>query len=94
MGQDAFAKGDGKTHKDRQPCGLERKRREHGLGLDIMTSREGTEVLGHTGGVDGYFTAGFYVPARDSVLVLYMNRSDEEIFGPLFGQCLREVVAG
>lgn len=72
---------------------LERKRREHGLGLDIMTSREGTEVLGHTGGVDGYFTAGFYVPVRDSVLVLYMNRSDEEIFGPLFGQCLREVVA-
>ena len=76
--------------EDPLPAG---ERKAQGLGVEILTSRSGVRVLGHTGSVDGYLTAGFYIPEVDRVLVLHMNRSDEARFSELLGGALAAIIA-
>ncbi|WP_284165074.1 serine hydrolase domain-containing protein [Frigidibacter sp. SD6-1] len=70
-----------------------RERKLQGLGTEIQLSRSGLKVVGHTGGLDGYLSAGFYVPDLDTVVVLHMNRSDEETFARVLGRVLSELAA-
>ena len=71
----------------------ERERKLQGLGVEILTSRSGVQVFGHTGSNDGYLTAAFYVPEADTVLVLHINRSDEEAFAYLLSETLKIVMS-
>ncbi len=70
----------------------ESERKFQGMGVEIMHSKSGSEVYGHTGGVDGYFTAAFYIPEKDAVMVLYINRSDEKGFSKTLGQTLKHIL--
>lgn len=67
----------------------ESDRKHQGYGAEVLTSRRGWSVVGHTGGLDGYLTAAFYAPLRDTVLVLHMNKSDENAFSETLGAVLR-----
>lgn len=53
---------------------IERERKFQGMGVEILESRSGVKVIGHTGAIDGYLTAAFYAPEIDTVLVLHINR--------------------
>lgn len=68
---------------------LEKKRKYQGMGVEILVSRTGSEVFGHTGDIDGYLTAAFYAPATDNLAVLHMNRSSKRIFASTLSQILR-----
>lgn len=68
---------------------MERERKFQGMGVEILESRSGVKVVGHTGAVDGYLTAAFYVPETDTVLVLHINRFDESTFNGTLGGVLK-----
>lgn len=76
-----------------QSAVVDGERRRQGLGVEILMGRDGTKVYGHTGGLWGYLSAAFYVPESDTVLILYMNRSDLKIFQKTLSQVLREIVS-
>lgn len=67
------------------------ERKQQGLGVEILESRQGTLVYGHTGGLWGYLSAAYYVPKTDTVLVLYMNRGDLTVFQSVLSDLLRIV---
>lgn len=69
----------------------ETEQKQQGMGVEILTSRSGTKCLGHTGGLDGYLTAAFYVPVKDTVIVLHVNRSKKKQFGKTLSSVLRYV---
>ncbi len=71
----------------------EKERKFQGLGAEIFQSRSGVNVVGHTGGADGYLTAAFYIQATDTVIVLHMNKSDEKIFGSVLSQILKITIS-
>ncbi len=71
----------------------ENARHSQGMGVEIMTTRDGVRLVGHTGGIDGYFTVGFYIPEKDTVLVLHINRSDEAVLSRLLKEAL-QVITG
>jgi D-alanyl-D-alanine carboxypeptidase len=68
-------------------------RRQQGLGVEMLTSRTGIRVVGHTGGLDGYLTAAYYLPANDAFVLLHMNRSDADGFGEVLSQVLQVAIA-
>lgn len=70
----------------------ESERRLQGLGVEIMTSRSGVDVVGHTGGLDGYMTAAFYIPENDAFVLLHINRSNADGFSEILSQILRVAV--
>ncbi len=72
---------------------VEGERKLQGMGVEILQSRSGVTVMGHTGSVDGYLTAAFYVPATDTVMVLHMNKSDTKTFGSVLSQTLKIIVS-
>ncbi|MEM1396704.1 MAG: serine hydrolase domain-containing protein [Pseudomonadota bacterium] len=72
---------------------LERERKEQGMGVEILVSRSGVRVMGHTGGLDGYMTAAFYIPEKDATLVLHINKTDEDGFSQILGAALRAIMA-
>jgi D-alanyl-D-alanine carboxypeptidase len=59
----------------------ETEQKQQGMGVEILTSKSGIKFLGHTGGLDGYLTAAFYLPIKDTMIVLHVNRSKEKQFG-------------
>lgn len=59
----------------------ETDQKQQGMGVEILTSKSGIKFVGHTGGLDGYLTAAFYLPIKDTVIVLHVNRSKEKQFG-------------
>lgn len=71
----------------------ERERKLQGLGVEILISRSGTEILGHTGAIDGYLSAAFYIPAADTVMVLHMNRFDDVTFSQTLSRVLRIIMS-
>lgn len=71
----------------------ERERKQQGMGVEILTSRSGVKVFGHTGANDGYLTAAFYIPEADAVLVVHINRTDEAAFASLLSQSLRIITS-
>lgn len=68
-------------------------RKAQGLGVEMLTSRSGETIYGHTGAIDGYLSAAFYIPSADAVLVIHINRSEEQAFSKLLGQALRLILA-
>lgn len=72
---------------------IEDERKWQGMGVEILQSRSGIEIVGHTGAVDGYLTAAFYVPATDTVMVLHMNKSDNKIFSSVLSKTLRIITS-
>lgn len=72
---------------------MERERKFQGMGVEILESRSGVKVVGHTGAVDGYLTAAFYVPEKDTVLVLHINRFDENAFNGTLSGILKILTA-
>lgn len=68
-------------------------RKRQGLGVEIIVARSGEMIVGHTGSIDGYLSAAFYVPSADTVLVIHANRSDEQAFGSIVSQSLRAILA-
>ncbi len=71
----------------------ESARKFQGMGVEILESRSGDRVLGHTGAIDGYLSAAFYIPAKDAVLVIHINRSDEVAFKTILSQALKLVLS-
>jgi D-alanyl-D-alanine carboxypeptidase len=69
-------------------------RKEQGLGVEILRSRTGRRVYGHTGAIDGYLSAAFFVPSSDAVIVVHATRSNEEAFTAILGGSLRLVMEG
>lgn len=59
------------------------ERKAYGLGVDILTTRSGDRLYGHTGSVWGYLSGAFYLPDRDTTMIVHINRNDEAIFGNL-----------
>ena len=72
---------------------VQSERKLQGMGVELLRSRSGVNVIGHTGSADGYLTAAFYVPTKDTVIVLHMNKSDEKRFGGLLSAVLKEVIS-
>jgi D-alanyl-D-alanine carboxypeptidase len=70
----------------------EAERKQQGMGVEILISRSGDKVWGHTGGLDGYLTAAFYVPIKDTVMVLHVNRSKARQFGQSIAALLGYVI--
>ena len=68
---------------------VEGERKLQGMGVEILQSRSGVNVVGHTGDADGYLTAAFYVPVSDTVMVLHMNKSDSKTFGSVLSKILK-----
>lgn len=71
----------------------ERDRKYQGMGVEILESRSGVKVFGHTGALDGYLTAAFYAPELDTILILHINKFDEETFSEILGRVLRILIA-
>ena len=71
----------------------ERTRKLQGMGVEILESRSGVQVVGHTGGADGYLTAAFYIRESDLVFVLHINKSDEKRFSALLSQTLKTLLS-
>jgi D-alanyl-D-alanine carboxypeptidase len=67
----------------------EGERKLQGMGVEILQSRSGVNVVGHTGAADGYLTAAFYVQATDTTMVLHMNKSDTKIFGSVLSKIFK-----
>jgi D-alanyl-D-alanine carboxypeptidase len=72
---------------------VERERVRQGMGAEVLVSRSGARVIGHTGGLDGYAIAAFYVPDTDTVFVLFINRSAGDAFNEALGGVLRALLA-
>ena len=72
---------------------VEAERKRQGMGVEILLSRKGKKIVGHTGGLDGYLSAAFYIPSSDAVVVLYVNRSKEKQFSKTLGSILRCLMA-
>jgi len=71
----------------------ERERKYQGLGVEILISRSGAKVLGHTGAIDGYLSAAFYIPDADTVMVLHMNRFDDATFSQTLSRVLKIIMS-
>ena len=71
---------------------MESERKFQGLGVEMLVSKNGTKVYGHTGGLWGYLTAAFYIPEHDTVFVLHMNSSDGKVFQSTLSEILRVIV--
>ncbi len=67
----------------------EKERKYQGMGVEVLESKTGARIYGHTGSVDGYLTAAFYIPAKDTTLVFHMNRSDDEAFTQALSKILK-----
>ena len=67
-------------------------RKQQGMGIEILSARSGQKVLGHTGSIDGYLSAAYYLPSTDSVLVIHANRSDEQAFASLVSRSLKAII--
>lgn len=63
-----------------------------GMGVEILQSRSGVIIMGHTGSVDGYLTAAFYVKASDTVMVLHINKSDSRTFNSILSKTLKIIL--
>ena len=68
---------------------MERERKFQGMGVEILESRSGVKVVGHTGAIDGYLTAAFYIPEKDTVFVAHINRFDENAFNQILSRILK-----
>ena len=44
-----------------------------GMGVEILRSSAGDVIVGHTGGLEGYATAAFYIPSKDAAFVIHVN---------------------
>lgn len=66
---------------------------EQGLGVEIITSRSGARVEGHTGGIDGYSVGAFYMRETDAVIIFFINSSSDAFSEGLIG-ALRAVREG
>lgn len=72
---------------------VEKERKFQGMGVEILQSRTGAKIIGHTGAIDGYLTAAFYAPDADTVIVLHINRFDDEAFSSILGRVFRVILS-
>ena len=70
----------------------ESKRKQQGLGTEILLSKNGQQIIGHTGAIDGYLSAAFYIPDLDTSLVLHVNYSDADGFSQTLGLVLKTLL--
>lgn len=56
------------------------KRQFAGAGVEMIVSRTGTELLGHTGDTFGYLSFAYAIPEHNVTLVGHTNTSDKEVF--------------
>ena len=70
----------------------ETDRKSHGLGLELLYSRTGTVFIGHGGDNFGYLTALYYSPEFDTVVLLHINRWDQDSFSGALGRVFTEVM--
>lgn len=68
------------------------ERKYQGLGTEILVSKTGTRILGHTGSIDGYLTSAFYFEDSDFTMIFHMNYSDVEGFSSTTRQILATIV--
>ena len=68
------------------------ERKSQGLGTEILVSKSGAKVIGHTGANDGYLTASFYIPSIDSVCIFHMNYSDVDGFNATLGALISSLL--
>ena len=64
---------------------------ENGYGLERFNTRF-ESALGHTGGIDGFSTYGFYFPESDMTYILLCNTADSskgDVFESIFDQVLQ-----
>ncbi|MEL7120389.1 MAG: serine hydrolase domain-containing protein [Bacteroidota bacterium] len=54
---------------------------QNGFGIEKFDTQYGT-AIGHTGGIDGFSTYGFYFPERDATYVLLINSVSEDAEEP------------
>ncbi len=60
-----------------------RARQWAGLGAEIRQTRDGLELVGHTGNVDGYQTVAYAIPSLNAVIVGHLNSDDTDDLGRL-----------
>jgi len=68
-------------------------RGRQGLGLETITSKDGTTLIGHTGDVFGYQTVAFSHPTTNSVFVAHINCDCSALSGSLIGNIHRAINA-
>lgn len=60
-----------------------------GLGPHLISGRDGTRLIGHSGDVFGYQTVAYVVPERDYVFVAHINCDCDAMSGSLIGNLIR-----
>lgn len=58
-------------------------RQQAGAGAELRTTRDGMQLVGHTGDVEGYLSFAYAVPAHGLTMVGHMTASDKESFATL-----------
>ncbi|WP_161569550.1 serine hydrolase domain-containing protein [Veronia nyctiphanis] len=69
------------------------ERVKQGFGTEILFSRAGTKVVGHTGALDGYLTAAFYIPSKDTSFVFHVNKTDHSGFSSTLSSVIKILLA-
>jgi len=69
------------------------QRRKQSLGLEIITSKQGGQLIGHTGDTFGYQTVAFSDPASNTVFVASLNCDCTALTASLIGNLFRAVNA-
>lgn len=69
------------------------KRHNQGLGLETITTKKGTKLIGHTGDVFGYQTVAFSIPESKSVFVAHINCDCTALSAALIGNIYRAIAS-
>ncbi|WP_086933448.1 serine hydrolase domain-containing protein [Agarilytica rhodophyticola] len=65
------------------------RNKKQGMGLEVITSRAGDKLVGHSGDVFGYQTVAYAIPKLDAVFVGHINCDCGRLTSSLIGNTFR-----